>query len=1415
MGSSKKITVSHWYKLIMHLGWCKGPIDALLEIRGGDRTAWLGRQTTSGDIYVDRPDLYGGESSEGGIQGTFEVMMGEPDQMPNAYLAQEFGPAQPGYRGRATVLLKGPKIGAGNPYPKPLFFKLERIYKGWDNGEVWYPETAQILSATAGATALTEKFESGNLSAYSVLEGINQGFSIVTEGNVKAIQCAQSPNRHNVLARPLPSAAPLFRLRARFKLTALGPDDCGGVALFDQAGNTVVHFEVARQDTIDPLRRPNLMFRDQSGQPGNPFGPGPVDIDRWYIMDATYDPTSGNFGCTVTATDDGSLFGEITVNVGERSNVHSLGFVIDDYTGSGTSRFTDVQVIVGVVSGYMNPAHILYDSITSRRENGGMEEPTARINDESFRRAADILFAESFGLCCTWHGGESAEQFQQRICNVVGASMSQSRVDGQYYLDLLREVDDPDELPAITDDDIIEWNCEPALPSESVNQVQVKWFDPNTREERITTPVQALGAIEDAGGILADMREYYEIPYEGLALRVAQRDLQSLSTALWKFTITCTRKPFDLRPGMQMRLQCPKRGFADIIVVIGDIDYGDFGNDEISIVALQDVFSMPASSFVDPQDSLAPPSNQDPNNIVDSVAVESPYVELAAALPAGELNALADDVGYVMVGARRPGNGNNYALATKTGAEEYEEQAIGEWTPSARIVEGDILFEAVPATDFTFVAGSMLDNVEIGTWALWGDEICRVDALDAGLGTITLGRGAADTVPHNHDPDSIIYFIGDWYSSDSREYVDGEVVYAKTMNRTGQAQIALTDAPEVSTEIAGRQARPYPPAKVRINGVAYPETAFGDVEVTWEHRDRVLQADQLVDTEAASIGPEPGTTYSVEFYNLGDSTLEHSETGITGNSTTPWAPLGGIYRVEAYSVRDGLESFQRYIHEFSSGEAAWTPDWMHRKAAILLDDSTGFNLASGSINEWVNSGWAGDTFSAPVSTARPELLPAELNGRDVARFDGASDVLRIANTAAGNLFRNVGYGWVFVVVKSRMSAVAPANNFFYAPTSSGTARLALAVANDNNVEMGVRRLDAVGALAVSGASEALADWAMIQAEAKWSSAEFNIFTNGDVDAAQTGLTAGLTSNTAGSGNRLSIGGLAITNNGASWAAVDLAAVLAGSGPPPSQDEFDRITGYYAWRYGLVGLLDPAHPYKNERPVLTGGLDLLWPSVQLQMDFEGVNASTDITEETGLPVTTFGNAQLSTAVAPPYGTSALRLDGSGDYLNIPAAGPRFSPAPGKRWAVFATILLDNPAASRINSVINRRTSGSAREWALGLENGVPFFFGWRGGGIVVQLLPAIAPLASNTWYRISVQREEDGTWMMLLNETVVATFTEADTIEVAPDVPATIGRDPTNTGRDFHGRIKGLRIISGYGVPNPVPHNTGPLWVPPW
>lgn len=50
-------------------------------------------------IRINKPDLFGGESREGGIVGDVDVLMGAPDQGQNKYLAARAGANVPGYRG--------------------------------------------------------------------------------------------------------------------------------------------------------------------------------------------------------------------------------------------------------------------------------------------------------------------------------------------------------------------------------------------------------------------------------------------------------------------------------------------------------------------------------------------------------------------------------------------------------------------------------------------------------------------------------------------------------------------------------------------------------------------------------------------------------------------------------------------------------------------------------------------------------------------------------------------------------------------------------------------------------------------------------------------------------------------------------------------------------------------------------------------------------------------------------------------------------------------------------------------------------------------------------------------------------------------------------------------------------------------
>ena len=82
--------------------------------------------------------------------------------------------------------------------------------------------------------------------------------------------------------------------------------------------------------------------------------------------------------------------------------------------------------------------------------------------------------------------------------------------------------------------------------------------------------------------------------------------------------------------------------------------------------------------------------------------------------------------------------------------------------------------------------------------------------------------------------------------------------------------------------------------------------------MSWAKRDRIGQADQLIDTTVGNIGPEAGATVTLQVYS--GTTLKRTYAGLTSSSWSyPLAedmadgPLQDV-RLVLRSVRDGINS---------------------------------------------------------------------------------------------------------------------------------------------------------------------------------------------------------------------------------------------------------------------------------------------------------------------------------------------------------------------------------------------------------------------------------------------------------------------------------------------------------------------------
>ncbi len=583
----------------------------------------------------------------------------------------------------------------------------------------------------------------------------------------------------------------------------------------------------------------------------------------------------------------------------------------------------------------MNPAHILYECATNIDWGDG--RPRAALDEESFISAANTLYKECFGLCMKWsRSNTDLADFVKSVIDHIGAALYVSRQTGlltlklirsDYTLDQLTTFTPSSGLVAISDDDA-------SSSDTNYNEVIVQWHDPITDQDA-SVRVQLLSAI--SGGVTSNSVSYAGLPTADLAMRVAQRDLRATGTPLRRLKVTLDRRGWKIHPGMVFRVEDLQAGISGITLRAGKIEDDTNGDSKIVVTAVEDIFGLPDTAYVAPQESTHTPPNREPVPIdTDSIETfEVPYRELVRTLTKADLANVEPDSGTPALLAERPMPlALSYALYTAATGEAFVERNSGDFTPYG------ILSQELPLDpNQRVVYCSALEDAQSmqpGTFAMIDTECVKIVSIDTTASTVTVDRGVMDTIPARHTAGATLYFAEDFYGTDKREYADGETAHMKPCTRTSAATIDVSLVNEVTQAIIARHTKPYPPGNLTLNSNGFYQanlSATGDMVFAWAHRDRITQADKLIGHLETDIGPETGTTYNLRIYDSTD-TIVKNLTGITSNTVTvaesDIAGGGATMRAELESERDGIVSFQKYsftFRHFLSSEGGWGFDY--------------------------------------------------------------------------------------------------------------------------------------------------------------------------------------------------------------------------------------------------------------------------------------------------------------------------------------------------------------------------------------------------------------------------------------------------------------------------------------------------------
>lgn len=501
-----------------------------------------------------------------------------------------------------------------------------------------------------------------------------------------------------------------------------------------------------------------------------------------------------------------------------------------------------------------NAAHILVECATNRDWGRGLSLDD--LNLDSYRKAADTLHREGFGLCLRYNRQTSLDNFVQQILDHIGAAQYGDLNTGKMELRLLRDDYHVDELPLFTyDNGIIAVQDDDSTSSDAApNELVITYHDPVTHTDG-EVRAQNLGAIQSVG-LISSSTEYMGIPTHELAARVAQRDLEVSASGLTRLILEFDRRGGVLAPASVFRVRLPDRNIDNMVLRVGAIEERDNGS--LKIKAVQDVFGLPATSYSSGgQGSTWVPPDGAAQPITDSQAFEVPYALLARQLSAADLDYLHAASSYLSVMATKPNNmAISYLLQTQSDGLDWQAVSENNWMPSG------ILRQGVNALDTQLVIDANFLPV-VGSAAWLGAELIRIDEVNEGNKTLIVGRGCGDTLPVHHNGGTVLRFLSEGIEGSTQEYLESESLSWRLLTKTTTETLKPELAQVSSLTFTGRQSRPYLPGRIAINEQHYPITVdkADEYVMSWAHRDRLLQVDRLIDCLMDDIGPEPGTQY--------------------------------------------------------------------------------------------------------------------------------------------------------------------------------------------------------------------------------------------------------------------------------------------------------------------------------------------------------------------------------------------------------------------------------------------------------------------------------------------------------------------------------------------------------------------------
>lgn len=869
------VVVGYRYYASIHMALCHGPVDKITKITIDEKQAWTSLNQGQGSIYINRPDLFGGEGREGGIVGGIDFEFGGPNQQPNGELQRNLGtPLIPAFRGVVCAMLKDMYLGI-NPYLKKWWFRAQRIHVRTNGQPQWYDRKSEIrLDIPLGSSMLE-----GDWDLY--------GDSPDSPKDTQYVDKAKSTNQRTVMT--FVSNKPRVSIKMRVAGYIEGNGYEGGTkgpgnVYYDgkpSNGNYNSYF----LDVSSPKRRYYL----------NDFGgtKPPEEVDY------TFDVVADNGATLVFGWDD---------NDGRMIGYHqSLRMLVDGNT-----------LDVG-----MNPAHIIRECFTD--QDWGMGYPEADIDEESFKQAADKLYNEGLGICILWDQQAKLIEFVGDILRHIDASVYVDRNTGKFVLKLVRDELDPPESEMLhLNEDVVDkvTNFKRGTIGELINSVTITYSDITVGQDRSVT-ISDIALTQQQGFVNTTALDFKGFPTHQIASMIAQRELKQLSTPLYMCTLYATTEADVLNIGDAFFLSWEDYAIRRVRFRVIGIAYGDGQSNRVRVECIQDNFESPVQGVVGDQVPEWQDPSAPPDPITNFKAYEALYYE--AVLNEGQdvVDAMLkndNSVGFLSMVAERVRNAQkaDYMVDVYDG-KGYTTQGSVHFSPSF------VLKNKIEALENRFEVADIQQNSDQlpPYWGFINNEIIQVTEIENGFASVI--RGCLDTIPRLHPPNSVFIAVGGFSNVYEKQMIDGDVVLTYPRAR-GFSSVNLDVVEGQQVTFSSRAARPYLPGRYSVNGELLPDVIYENIDnitVKVAHRNKYQQtAERLLGFLDNSISPPQGLTYEIELYEISKTNKEFvkaysfpaTQDTFNFNPFDNYEPPQGTshLQIKFKSKLDDLESLEEY-----------------------------------------------------------------------------------------------------------------------------------------------------------------------------------------------------------------------------------------------------------------------------------------------------------------------------------------------------------------------------------------------------------------------------------------------------------------------------------------------------------------------